>query len=229
MKSCVKLGNIVFFSASLLLLCDSIPVLAAEFYAPQTNFAETTVPVAGYHLHTNRIDGCIYKESGVPNSYYVWTKLQVQSWRNALKEYTGDNLDWIITARHVKSISELQSCAVKFYILNSYKEFPDYPEQTGAYTSVKFDESGIVTSASVYLAPTVLHADGKTVINLPSYAFRNSARHEIGHVFGLGHMQTEKGYLMSPRFDFWDQKDQLPITTLELSTVVQIYGTNGWR
>jgi predicted Zn-dependent protease len=74
-----------------------------------------------------------------------------------------------------------------------------------------------------------LHGDGKTEINLPTYAFRNSAVHEIGHVLGLGHMQSQKGYLMSPQFDFWEDKDQLPITTLELRALIKTYGTDGFN
>jgi len=45
---------------------------------------------------------------------------------------------------------------------------------------------------------------------------------------GLGHMQSEKGYLMSPKFDFWEEGDQLPITTLELDTLTQRYGSDGF-
>jgi predicted Zn-dependent protease len=74
----------------------------------------------------------------------------------------------------------------------------------------------------------VLHGDGETEIDLPTYAFRNSAVHEVGHVLGLGHMQSEKGYLMSPQFDFWEEDDQLPITTLELDALVQVYGSDGY-
>ena len=80
----------------------------------------------------------------------------------------------------------------------------------------------------IYLSPLVLHGDVKTEINLPSYAFRNSAVHEIGHVLGLGHMQLQKGYLMSPEFDFWETSQQLPITTLELDALVKVYGTDGF-
>jgi hypothetical protein len=41
-------------------------------------------------------------------------------------------------------------------------------------------------------------------------------------------MQSQKGYLMSPQFDFWKENDQLPITTLELKALVKIYGTDGF-
>jgi hypothetical protein len=80
----------------------------------------------------------------------------------------------------------------------------------------------------IYLSPLVLHGDGKTEINLPSYAFRNSAVHEVGHVLGLGHMELQKGYLMSPQFDFWEANEQLPITRLELDALVKAYGTDGF-
>jgi len=36
------------------------------------------------------IEGRIYKEGSVENSYYVWTKMAVQKWRQALREYTGN-------------------------------------------------------------------------------------------------------------------------------------------
>jgi hypothetical protein len=69
-------------------------------------------------------------------------------------------------------------------------DFPDYPSQTGAYTPVKFHEgSEGEIDANVYLSPFILHGDGETEIDLPSYAFRNSAVHEPDHVLGLGHMQ----------------------------------------
>jgi hypothetical protein len=204
-----------------------IPAFAAKYYEEQTDFSETSVPLAPYSWHQDKIDVCIYKEDTVPNSYYVWTKLAVQSWRQALREYTNNQKAWDITARHVKSQAALESCDIKVYIYDTYKDFQGYPAQTGAYTSLKYNDSGDL-DARVYLSPLVLHGDGKTEINLPSYAFRNSAVHEIGHVLGLGHMQSMKGYLMSPQFDFWEEKDQLPITTLELGALVKIYGTDGF-
>jgi hypothetical protein len=179
------------------------------------------------------IESCIYKEDGVDNAYYVWTKLSVQKWRQALQEYTGNPEEWNITARFVKSDAELESCDIKVYIYDKYSDFPDYPAQTGAYTSVTFKagaggEENNDFDLRIYLSPLVLHGDGKTEINLPSYAFRNSAVHEVGHVLGLGHMQLQKGYLMSPQFDFWETNEQLPITRLELDALVKAYGTDGF-
>lgn len=52
--------------------------------------------------------------------------------------------------------------------------------------------------------------------------------HEVGHVLGFGHMLSEKGYLMSPQFDFWEEDDQLPITTLELNALVEVYSSDGF-
>ena len=52
------------------------PALAAKYYADQTDFTETSVPAEKYSWR-NSIEGCIYKEDGVKNSYYVWTKLAV--------------------------------------------------------------------------------------------------------------------------------------------------------
>ena len=149
----------------------------------------------------------------------------------ALQEYTGNQEEWNITAIFVKSEAELESCDIKIYIYDKYSDFPDYPAQTGAYTSLTFkDGSGRDNNLDlrIYLSPLVLHGDGETEINLPSYAFRNSAVHEIGHVLGLGHMQLQKGYLMSPEFDFWETSQQLPITTLELDALVKVYGTDGF-
>ena len=199
------------------------PALAAKYYADQTDFTETSVPAEKYSWR-NSIEGCIYKEDDVKNSYYVWTKLAVQEWRQALREYTGNQEAWSFNVHYVRSEAALGSCDVKFYIYDTYKDFPEYPAQTGAYTYV--DKSG--PDARVYLAPIVLHGDGKTEINLPNYAFRNTAVHEVGHVLGLGHMQSQKNYLMSPQFDFWKEKDQLPITTLELDALVRVYGNNGF-
>ena len=199
------------------------PALAGKYYADQTDFTETSVPAEKYSWR-NSIEGCIYKEDGVKNSYYVWTKLAVQEWRQALREYTGNQEAWSFNVHYVRSEAALGSCDVKFYIYDTYKDFPEYPAQTGAYTYV--DKSG--PDARVYLAPIVLHGDGKTEINLPNYAFRNTAVHEVGHVLGLGHMQSQKNYLMSPQFDFWKEKDQLPITTLELDALVRVYGNNGF-
>ncbi|HEX7033746.1 MAG TPA: matrixin family metalloprotease, partial [Nitrososphaera sp.] len=152
-----------------------------------------------------------------------------QKWRQALREYTDNHDVWSFTARYVNSEAGMESCDVKFYIYDTYKDFPDYPDQTGAYTSVKFREGSGDLDARVYLAPLVLHGDGETEIDLPGYAFRNSAVHEVGHVLGLGHMQSLKGYLMSPQFDFWEQDDQLPITTLELEMLVDKYGNDGFN
>ncbi|HEV8405215.1 MAG TPA: hypothetical protein VGQ13_04830 [Nitrososphaera sp.] len=204
------------------------PVLAAKYYVEQTDFTETSVPLAKYSWDQDSIEGCIYKEDGVKNSYYVWTKLAVQKWRQALREYTGNQGAWSFSVHYVRFEGALESCDVKFYIFDTYKDFPEYPAQTGAYTSVKYNEGKTGLDARVYLAPVVLHGDGKTEINLPSYAFRNSAVHEVGHVLGLGHMQSQMNYLMSPQFDFWKEKDQLPITTLELDALIGVYGTNGF-
>jgi len=214
--------------AALLIVANFSPALAATYYEDQTDFRESSVPMARYSWDQDDIDGCIYKEYGVENSYYVWTKLGVQSWRQALREYTGDQEAWNFTTRHVRSEAALESCDVKFYIYDTYKDFPDYPAQTGAYASVEFSEGGGELDARVYLAPLVLHGDGESEIELPTYAFRNSAVHEVGHVLGLGHMQSENGYLMSPRFDFWEEDDRLPITTLELDALIEVYGSDGF-
>ncbi len=224
-----KLSHLAMAATFLaIIILNFVPAFAAKYYADQTNFTETFVPTANYSWNQYSIDVCIYKEGSVPNSYYVWTKLAVQSWRQALREYTGNQEAWNITARYAKSLAALESCDVKVYIFSTYKEFEGYPTQTGAYTSVKYNDNIDKMDVRVYLSPLVLHGDGKTELNLPSYAFRNSAVHEIGHVLGLSHMQSTKGYLMSPQFDFWEEKDQLPITTLELSALVRIYGTDGF-
>jgi hypothetical protein len=211
---------------SVVLLFSLPSALAAQYYQEQTDFTETTVPRAEF-LWDHDIHVCIFKEDGVPNKYYVWAKLAVQDWRQALREYTGNEQAWSMTARYVASESQMSGCSVKTYIYDTYRDFPDYPEQTGAYTAVEY-RAGVAETASVYLSPRVLHGDGATEIDLPTYAFRNSAVHEMGHVLGLGHMASQKGYLMSPIFDFFDNDDQLPITTLELETLVKMYGEDGF-
>ena len=206
-------------------------VVAANYYSEQTDFTETSVPMTRYTWDKDNIESCIHMEKGIENAYYVWTKLSVQNWRHALQEYTGNHLDWNITAKFVKSEAELESCDVKVYIYDNYRDFPDYPSQTGAYTSVALRDGlgkNDNLDVRIYLSPVVLHGDGQTEINLPPYAFRNSAVHEIGHVLGLGHMQSQKGYLMSPQFDFWQSSEQLPITTLELDALVRAYGLDGF-
>ena len=136
---------------------------------------------------------------------------QCKSGRQALQEYTGNQEGWNITARFVKSQADLESCDIKVHIYDKYSHFPDYPAQTGAYTSVKFREGNDDNNINnldvrIYLSPLVLHGDGKTEIKLPSYAFRNSAVHELGHTLGLGHMHSQKGYLMSPRYRLLGRK-----------------------
>jgi hypothetical protein len=121
----------------------------------------------------------------------------------------------------------MQGCDIRIYIYDTYRDFPGYPEQTGAYTSVRHVD-GVAESASVYLSPVVLHDDDTTEAELPTYTFRNTAVHEVGHVLGLSHNAKEKGYLMSPLFDYFEYDYQLPITTLELSTLVSIYGDDGF-
>lgn len=224
-------GKLLLFAlaaAFLVMTLNLSPALAAKYYAEQTNFTESSVPVARYRWDQDTLEGCIYKEESIENSYYVWTKMAVQKWRQALREYTDNQEAWSFTARYARTAAELESCDVKFYIYDTYKDFPDYPAQTGAYTSVTFNDSGGDLDARVYLSPLVLHGDGETEIDLPTYAFRNSAVHEVGHVLGLGHMQSQKGYLMSPQFDFWEEDGQLPVTTLELDALVQVYGTDGF-
>lgn len=203
------------------------PVLAASYYSPQTNFTEDTVPLASYAWEKRSIRGCIYKDAEVPNSYYIWTKLAVQEWRQAMREFTGNTDDWAISARYASTKEGLEACDLKIYIFKDYKFFPDYPRQTGAYTSVKSSDGNL--DARVYLSPTVLHGDGRTELDLPSYAFRNSAIHEIGHVLGLAHMKSQKGYLMSPQFDFQQERREYPITDLELRAIVDIYGADGFQ
>lgn len=211
---------------SILLLFSLPSVFAAQYYEEQTDFTETTVPKSEF-LWDHDIHMCVYKEDGVPNKYYVWTKLAVQEWRQALREYTDNDQAWSMTVRYVTSASQMSGCSVRAYIYDTYRDFPGYPEQTGAYTAVEYT-NGVAETASVYLSPRVLHGDGTTEIDLPTYAFRNSAVHEVGHVLGLGHMAAQKGYLMSPVFDFFDNDDQLPITTLELGAIVEMYGEDGF-
>jgi hypothetical protein len=223
--------NLLLFAlaAALLLVTNFYTAVGARYYADQTDFTESSIPTAMYRWDQARIEGCIYKEDGIDNSYYVWTKMAVQKWRQALREYTGNQDAWSFTARYVKSQTELESCDVKFYIYYTYKDFPDYPRLTGAYTSVKYNDGDVANlDARVYLAPRVLHGDGETEIELPGYAFRNSGVHEVGHVIGLKHMHSQKGYLMSPQFDFWEVDHQLPVTTLELEALVKNYGSNGF-
>jgi hypothetical protein len=225
---CKKLSLLALIAAFLVIAFNFSPALAAKYYSEQTDFTETFVPMTRYNWNQDDIESCVYKEDGVNNSYYVWTKLSVQKWRQALREYTGNQEEWSITTRYVKSEAEVESCDIKFYIYDKYTDFPNYPAQTGAYTSMIFNEGKDNVDVRVYLSPLVLHGDGMTEINLPSYAFRNSAVHEVGHVLGLGHMQLQKGYLMSPQFDFWEKNDQLPITTLELDALVKVYGIDGF-
>ena len=228
MKFSIHAATSLLLAAVLILpsLISSTAV-AASYYSPQTNFAERSVPEASYSWDRRSVEGCIYKDPEVPNSYYVWTKLAVQKWRQALREFTQNEDQWSFTARYVKTERDLESCDVKIYIFDTYKDFHGYPEQTGAYTSVKDTDGNL--DARVYLSPFILHGDGVTEIDLPSHAFRNSANHEIGHVLGLGHMQSEKGYLMSPQFDYHEQKAEFPITTLELESLVDIYGRDGFQ
>jgi len=228
---CKKLSLLALIVVFLLIAFNFPLGLAAKYYSEQTDFTETFVPMIRQSWDKDDIESCVYREDGVDNAYYAWTKLSVQMWRQALQEYTGNQEEWNITAIFVKSEGELESCDIKIYIYDKYSDFPDYPAQTGAYTSLTFkDGSGRDNNLDlrIYLSPLVLHGDGETEINLPSYAFRNSAVHEIGHVLGLGHMQLQKGYLMSPEFDFWETSQQLPITTLELDALVKVYGTDGF-
>lgn len=204
------------------------PAFAATYYENQIDFDESSVPVAGYKWDHENLQACIFKEDGVPNKYYVWAKIAVQDWRNALREYTDNAQAWNMSARYAPTEGAMAVCDIKVYIYNTYRDFPGYPAQKGAYTATSF-AGGVSDEASVYLSPMVLHGDGSTEIDLPGYAFRNSAVHEIGHALGLSHSEKPKGYLMSPLFDFWEEDNQLPITTLELSTLVDIYGSDGFR
>jgi hypothetical protein len=70
-------------------------------------------------------------------------------WRQALQEYTGNQEEWNITAIFVKSEAELESCDIKIYIYDKYSDFPDYPAQTGAYTSLTFKEEAAGTTTLI--------------------------------------------------------------------------------
>src|SRR5262245_26920496 len=131
----MKLLLLPLVVAMFLVTTSFSPAMAARYYEEQSDFTENLIPVANFRWDHDDIEGCIYKEDSVKNSYYVWTKLGVQKWRQALREYTGDEDAWNFTVRYVSSTTELESCDVKFYIYESYKDFPGYPNQTGAYTS----------------------------------------------------------------------------------------------
>lgn len=125
------------------------------------------MPLASYSWNKENIDSCILEEDGVSNSYYVWAKLAVQYWRQALREYTEDTNLWNITARYVETTeqAEDESCDFAIYIYDLYSDFPEYPNQKGAYTSAE-STSGIITSVNIYLDSVVLHGDGKTLYRL---------------------------------------------------------------
>ena len=224
----IRLIILVSLAGMILLLQDSSrAAFAAQYYQEQTNFTENSIPSSPILYGHSTIAVCIAKDQSVSDSYYVWTKLAVQEWRQALREYTGNPSSWNIYAHYVPGQSPSGSCDIKVFILKSYKDFPGYPNETGAYTIIKRSPSSV--DVQVYLSPTVLHANGVSEISLPSYAFRNSALHEFGHTLGLGHMKSLTGYLMSPAFDYWVQKQEMPITTLELDAIVNGYGEGGFR
>src|SRR5579884_4365796 len=100
-----------------------------------------SVPVTKYRSSPGPMDICIYKDNRIPNSYYVWTKLGVQKWRQALREYTGNQKAWDITAHYVKLMQDLGSCTVKVYIYTTYKAFPAYPNQPSAYTAIRYKDN----------------------------------------------------------------------------------------
>ena len=55
--------------------------------------------------------------------------------------------------------------------MTNIPDFPNYPAQTGAYTSMTFNEGEDNNiDVRVYLSPLVMHGDGMTEINLPPYA-----------------------------------------------------------
>lgn len=209
-----------------LLFISFIPAFASRYYEEQIDFTEAAVPKASFKWDLD-MQWCVYKEEGVANTYYSWAKLGVHKWKMALKDYTEVRSEWNMPVKRATTEKMPAGCDVKIYIYDTYRDFPGYPEQTGAYTSIQY-QNGVASSASVYMSPQVLHGNGKNVIDLPGYAFRNSAVHEVGHVLGLAHMEKTKGYLMSPAFDFWEQKQQLPITTLELLTLTETYGRDGF-
>jgi hypothetical protein len=124
---CKKLSLLALTAVVFLLIAFNFsPGLAAKYYSEQTDFTETFVPMTRHSWDKDDIESCIYKEDGVDNAYFVWTKLSVQKWRQALQEYTGNPEEWNITARFVKSDAELESCDIKVYIYDKYSDFPDY-------------------------------------------------------------------------------------------------------
>lgn len=224
------LAAVFLLAGAFSLLLSASPALASRYYKEQVNFTETAVPKAGYRWDkgSEPLQWCVHREKGVEARYYAWTKLAALEWRKALREYTGDSEGWDMTVRQVPSKAAMQKgCDVRVHIHDTYKDFPGYPAQTGAYTAVEYS-AGVARVADVYMSPRVMHGDGTSEIDLPAHAFRNSAIHEAGHVLGLGHMATAKGYLMSPVFDFWEHDRRLPITTLELSALVETYGPDGF-
>ena len=92
--------------------------------------------------------------------------MAVPSWRQALREYTENYAEWSITARHITSLDEAEECDIVFYIYVTYKDFPDYPGQAGAYTVAEY-QSGSPSLIHIYLSPVVLHGDGHTEWGLP--------------------------------------------------------------
>lgn len=198
-------------------LLSILMVLVVAFALPlQVQAVATSQPLLGAAWNHDPVTVYISLQRGVDASYSDEVKTAFNNWSAALKAAggsTGFNFTFRSTAPPKKNPADITVTVRK---------------NTGTILGV----TSISSTGGVF-NPLKITLSAYNALGLPlgREDFRSIARHEIGHALGLGHSNdngNEPIDLMAATFDFVGVNYDIYPSSLNVSALRAIYGTDGF-